>query len=62
MEFNAYWDTMILYLRALLVKTKSLAERKVLLERICEMVVQFEIDNNYFWVEMVVGMYILDLK
>ena len=52
---SAYVDTMIFYLRAALVTQKSLNERKVMLERICEMVVQFEIDKNYFWVELIVG-------
>ena len=54
-ELIAFVDTTVFYLRAALVTTKSLNERKVMLERICEMVVQFEIDKNYFLVELIVG-------
>ena len=34
--------------------TKSLKDRQVLLERMMEMVIVFETDNNFFWVQMIV--------
>ena len=52
---NFFVNRSVFYLRGVLVLTKSLKERQALLERIMEMVVVFELHNNFLWVQMLVN-------
>ena len=49
---NFFVNRSVFYLRGVLVLTKSLKERQALLERIMEMVVVFELHNNFLWVQI----------